>query len=222
MVIFLVTGQKAYSQFDIYKYPAFNWGVQVGLNAFSTNYYNVYSGEVELVDEYTQNNVGYNLAVFVRINLNRFFIQPEFMWNIYDQKLFFSLTDANNSFQIPMDISVKSYAGNVNTIVGYNITKNGPFIFNVLLGPSIKYIYRTKYEITSNSDLINKEPYYKYTGIIGFSINIAKTHFDIRYEFNSPNSDIYLNKLPDIQESLQNICIYKNENILNFSFGLMF
>jgi hypothetical protein len=109
-------------------------------------------------------------------------------------------------------------------LVGYNIIKEGPFLLNMSLGPSVKYIYKADYKINEQNYTVDNPQYihYKYSGIIGFAIIIAKYYFDIRYELNLPDTDIHLDKIPNMNESLKKIYIHKNENILNFSFGFMF
>ncbi|MDR1437028.1 MAG: PorT family protein [Candidatus Symbiothrix sp.] len=219
LTAFLATGQKSHAQSEIYSYPVLNWGIRAGLNAYSTNNYHVYSETVELESERNENKVGYNLTILGRINLNRFFMQPELAWNLYRQDLSFTLADSVNSYRQKTDLSVRYYSYSINMLSGFNIIKEGPFLFNVLLGSSYKYIYSTTFDMKTAGRFANKTPYYKYSGIAGFSINIAKAYFDVRYEFNFPDNNIRLSDIPDY---LQDIHIDKNENILNFSFGLLF
>jgi hypothetical protein len=220
--IFLIVGQKSDAQFGKHSYPVLNWGIRAGLNAYSTNDYSAYSEKIEVKNEQNKNKVSYNLTILGRINLNRFFMQPELAWNLYSQNLSFTLADSLNSYQSLAEISVRYYSCNINMLAGFNFIKNGPFIFNVLLGTSYKYVYSTKLEIKNTGNFTDKTPVYKYGVIAGFSIDIARTYFDVRYEFNLPNNNIHLNEIPDIPEHFRDIHINKNENILNISFGLLF
>jgi hypothetical protein len=220
--IFWIAGQKSDAQFKNYQYSVLNWGLRAGLNTFSSDYNEFYLRDVRLEGS-TKNKVGYNLTGFVRINLGRFFMQPELAWNIYKHNLSFTLEGTDDvPYSTPVEMSIRSYAANVNVLVGFNIIKDGPFIFNFLLGPSFKSIYNTDYNIKGRGDFSNNRSYYKYTGVTGFSFNISKIHFSVRYEFNRPDSDIHLNEISGIPESLQGVYIHKNENILNFSFGFIF
>jgi hypothetical protein len=204
-------------------YPIFNWGIRAGINALSTNFYKVSDNDVDISKKSYKNEVGHNISAFSRINLGRFLMQPEFTWNTYNQYLSFSTTDTDNYDHLT-EIMRKSYSFNMNMLVGYNIIKEGPFLLNMAIGPSVKYIYKMDYEINKNNYAVTDPQYihYKYSGIIGFAIIIAQSYFDIRYELNLPDTDIHLDEIPDIQESIKNIYIHKNENILSFSFGLIF
>jgi hypothetical protein len=222
LIFMLIIGQRAYPQYDNYKYSVFNWGVRVGFNALSTNHYNPLLGGVSINGAYT-NKVGYNLTGFARINLSRVFVQPELSWNLYRQGFSIStFPDETNSIGTAGNISSDSYSGNVTTLIGYNIVRNGPFCLNFVAGPSFKYTYRTNYKMRDEDNFTDKKTHYNYAGVVGFSVNISKIYFGIRYEFNKPNSDIYFNNIPDRPESLNGVFIRKNENALGFSCGVIF
>jgi hypothetical protein len=225
IVLTLATGHESYAQLTPNHYhPVFNWGIRAGINALSTNFYDVFDGEVAIGTRSSVNNVGYNLSAFTRINARRLLLQPEFAWNTYNQSLSFSIADADGTYVHLTEISGKFYSFNMNILAGYNIIKDGPFLLNIAAGPSVKYIYKIDYEINKNN-YTDKEPEYfqsKYSGIIGFAIIISNYYFDIRYEINLPDTDIHLGEIPDVPRSLKEIYIHKNENILNFSFGLIF
>jgi hypothetical protein len=223
-VFFSVIGQKIYSQDKPQANPVFNYGLGVGITALSTNFYEVYNGASALTNKSYKNKVGYNLNIFAKINLGRFFMQSEIAGNSYEHDLFFDLTDANNTYSNLINLSAKSYSANSNILLGYNIVKNNPFILNISAGPSFKYIYKINYQV-NNQEYIVKNPqyiHYKYSGIVGFTIVISKLYFNIRYELNLPDTDIHLDEIPEIPELLQNIYIHKNENILSFSLGFSF
>jgi hypothetical protein len=221
-VFSLLAGQKTYSQAGTYSHSIFNWGIRGGVNALSTNFYEVSNGESEITLKPYKNKVGYNISAFTRINLGRLLMQHEVAWNSYSQDLSFASTDADNSYN-HTDLSRKSNSFNINVLVGYNIIKEGPFLLNIGIGPSFKYIYKTDYDINNQNYTVENPQYvhYKYSGIVGFAIIISKFYFDIRYELNFPDTDIHLDEIPEIPESLKNVYIHKNENILSFSFGFI-
>jgi hypothetical protein len=223
-VLSLAIGQKTYSQTHPYPYSVFNWGIRGGVNALSTNFYEVSDGTDGIVPKPYKNKVGYNISLFSRINLGRLLMQPELAWNTYSQDLSFASTNPENSYITLTELSSKSNSVNINVLVGYNVIKEGPFLLNIAIGPSFKYIYKTHYNIDNQSYTVENSQYthYKYSGIIGFAVTIAKFYFDIRYELNLPDTDIHLNEIPEIPESLKNVYIHKNENILSFSFGFMY
>jgi hypothetical protein len=96
-VLGMIIGQRACSQTNPYPHSVFNWGIRAGVNALSTNFYEVSDGSLEISQKSYKNKVGYNISTFTRINVGRLLMQPEFAWNTYSQSLSFILTDADNS-----------------------------------------------------------------------------------------------------------------------------
>ena len=115
----------------------------------------------------------------------------------------------------------RNQTANVNILVGYSIIKNGPFRFNAYAGPSFKYNYTSKYKYSDSAFYDNGTHFYTY-GIFGFSLNIANFYADVRYEISVNDTGIEFGKISSANENLKNIRIDKNENILNFSFGMVF
>ncbi|MCC8145836.1 MAG: PorT family protein [Bacteroidales bacterium] len=198
-----------------------NVGFKVGLNAISSTGFDVYS-EGELVNGSQTNKTGYNANAFFRINLDHFFMQPEFEWHLYKQDFSFSIpTGEDNAGSIPYDISQDLQTFNINILVGYSIIKNGPYVFNAYAGPSFKYNYYSKLDI-SDKVFRNTDAKYKSYGILGLSFSISKFFVDMRYEISIVNTDIDFSDYTNIPERLQNVCFKKNENILSFSCGMFF
>lgn len=200
----------------------FNWGVKIGMNAPSINHYDVELNGVELEEkiEYT-NKVGYTLATFARINMDRIFMQPEISWSGYQREMSLGIPTSTNNFT-EIKLKSKSKIAEVDVLVGYYIIKERPFSLSVMLGPSFKYIYKTNYETNLNADFSDKNSSYILNGVGGFSLCIEKVYFDVRYEINIQNPDIDFNEISNAPEALNNILIKKRENILNFSCGLIF
>jgi hypothetical protein len=221
--ILSLTGQMAYGQqYQKYNYRTFNWGFKLGLNALSVSHYKAYMEEVELPSESYQNKSGYDANLFFRINLEHFFMQPEVGLSLYNQDLSFSLP-AGESGHVATGLSIKSRAAKVNVLVGYNVVKNGPFLFSVFIGPSLRYHFDTRFTTTLlDTEFRDTKPHYNTNGAAGFSINIAKVHFDVRYELSIFNTNIEFDKIADKPESFGGVSIHKNENILSFSCGMMF
>jgi hypothetical protein len=223
MIIFLIiSGQNASSQFHNYQSSAINWGVKVGFSALSNYYCDVYNGNTALSGITATNKVGYNISSFTKINFYRVYWQPEISWTVYKQNISFELPDDENTYHVPTSISIGSYSGNVNAVIGYYIVKERPYMCSLFLGMSLRCVYSNDYDIKNYGVYSTDNTYFKYTLIAGFSFHIAKTCFDVRYEISKPNTDVYLKNTSNIPESLENIYIRKNENIMSFSFGFIF
>ena len=203
------------------KFPIGNWGVRVGLNATSIMNYEAYNYNEALPNSTYTNKNGFLIATFARCNIKNFFLQPEVAWNRYNRSCSFSVPNENISYYYPASVlNIESKSLNTNFLLGYHIVKDNPYLFGVYGGTALIGTYKTKYSIeneiyTKNNISLN------YTGIFGFSINISKICFDIRYELCLPNSNMNLNGISNIPEKFQDIKIKKIESILSFSCGIM-
>ncbi|MDR0799518.1 MAG: PorT family protein [Dysgonamonadaceae bacterium] len=217
MIIGFFSTQLVYSQI-----ATINVGLRVGINALAINHDKVYLEDLLLSGSSYQNKVGYHLCGFLRFNLDNVFIQPELSGDIYRKTFSFAIPGTDETVSLPFSLSDKSYVASISSLIGYTIQKDGPFLINVYLGPSMKYLYRSEYDLNSNASFTDKEPYYRYTGIVGFSFNVSKVHFDLRYEINLTDSNIHFDDQIDLPDALKQISLKKSENVLSFSIGVMF
>jgi len=218
LLISCLTVNNAYTQTNV-----MNWGIRLGLNAVSVaNFEAIHSDEVLPNLSYTNKN-GYFVNTFARFNMNRLFLQPELEWNSYYRSFAFSLPmPAGNSYYPPVNLYVDSKAINTSFLVGYNIVSNMPFLFGIYGGTSLKGIYRTDFSTDNEQSFPKTDLLLNNSGIIGISINISKIYFDLRYELNLPENNLYLKEIPDFPENFHEVMIKKTEAILSFSFGIMF
>ncbi len=198
-----------------------NWGFNVGVNALSTTHFDVFQGETRLENTSYTNEVGFTGGTFIRINLNNFFMQPEFAYYYSQEKFAFERLSSTGSPTQETSVNAHYHSLIVPVLAGYNIVKENHFLFNVYMGPDFQYRYRTSFD-QGGIHFINKSPQYSVNGIIGFSLNISHLFFDFRYEINRPNTNINFNDIVNAPEYLKDISVKKNENILSFSCGLMF
>ena len=222
LVFIAASGQKMHAQEDEFKHSIVNWGFRVGMNALSTNHYSMFVGEDLLANSSNENNIGYGLAGYTRINLGNIFMQPELSCNLYKQSFSFALQDEDATIALLRNITANSYVGTAAVLAGYNIVKEGPYLLSFIAGPSIKYTYKTKYTSKSEANFTDRTVRYNYTGIVGFSVSVSRIHFDIRYEFNMPHSNVNFGDVSNASGLFKDIFIKKNENILGFSCGVMF
>ncbi|MDH8701577.1 hypothetical protein M2138_000924 [Dysgonomonadaceae bacterium PH5-43] len=198
-----------------------NIGFKIGINALSSNNYEAYQGNTKLSKTSSFNKAGFTANCFLRINLDNFFMQPETAWNIHRQKLSFATVGSNETAATLYNIQKQTQCLNFNILVGYNIINDRPFILNAFIGPSIIYNYNSKYEYDNGSFYDYSADYNTY-GIIGFSFNVNRLIFDIRYQISITNTDVDFGKIKNAPNELKDIRLDKTENILKLSLGVMF
>jgi len=200
-----------------------DWGVRVGLNATSITSYKAYqAGEILTNSSYTNKN-GYLITGFARYNFNKMFLQPEISWNEYNRTCSFSLPIENSANYYPaVNLNINTKTVNPNFLVGYYIVKDYPFLFGAFAGVSVIGTYHTNYSMEWEQSFFKNGLSLNYSGILGFSINISKIYFDLRYEMTLPDGRLNLKEIPDFTEQYQDISLKKTEAILSFSFGVMF
>ncbi len=196
-----------------------NWGISAGFNAKTSTHFEVYKGEEELSKKSYTNEVGFLGKAFLRINLSNFFMQPEAEYTYLKER--FSFIEPSESGSLNRQIDASYQLLTIPVLAGYNIVKEGPFLFNVYLGPNFKYLYTRNFK-SGGTSFNDKTPQYSVNGIAGFSVNISRLYFDFRYELNFPDANIDFGDISNAPESLQPISVEKNENLLSFSIGLMF
>ena len=218
-----------YGQKDTIRSKRFNYlqrpinvGFKAGLNAMSTTSYEAFLESTELANTSYVNKTGYTVNIFFRINLDRFFMQPEVEWNLYKQNFSFSTpASEEETWNTPYNILKNTQVASVNILVGYNIIKNGPYVFNAYAGPSFKYNYHSEFKYLNNKFRHYGSDYNSY-GVLGFSFNILRFHVDVRYQIKILNKNTNFNDISSAPEELRNISVRKNENILGISCGMMF
>jgi len=200
-----------------------NWGIRLGLNAISITNYKVFQdGEILTNASYTNKN-GYLIAGFARVTFNRFFLQPEIAWNEYRRTCSFSLPIENSTnYYSPTDLYICSKAATTGLLAGYNIVSDLPFLFGVYAGSDFIGTYHTDYSMDPEKTFTKTDWMLNYSGILGFSINISRIYFDLRYEMCLPNANLTLSDISDFSEFYQNVKIKKTESVLSFSCGVMF
>ena len=225
LLLFLVSVKSSplYAQKN-FENKVFDIGFKIGLNALSTMNYEVYSEDVALDHGNWFNKYGYSAGLFGRINLGNYFMQPEIEWNHYRQECIFALPASPDlsSYQAPQSMEVNKNSANIYVLTGYNITRSGPYLINCYIGGAVRLNYKTEYKLHNYNSYLEQSLQYNYAGVIGSSLNIGVIHFDIRYQFNYPNTNLNLSDIKEIPESFHGIVLKKNENILSFSCGVMF
>lgn len=190
------------------------------------------------IDE-VQNNykIGYFGSLFMRINFDRHFLQPEISYNVNRCNITFEkpLPDNAPIGTIPPEASITSsiHSIDVPVIYGYNFIKEGPYSLAVFGGPKVRYIWDKKSEVSfENFDLQNIQEELRPLNLsftAGVSVTISRVFFDFRYDiglhniskrvtYDAPAND----NAADETSTVNEIRFRRKDNVLSFSFGVFF
>ncbi len=198
-----------------------NWGFRIGLDAKNSDNQEISINGTKTESAIFKNEVGFQSAVFGRINFENLFIQPDIGYAYLREMVVVGLpqsSDQSNPQNTGLQIKTQSLSSAM--LIGYNAIKEDIFLFNIYAGPNLRYDFNTKY--TTNEIIFeDKNPVFGLNLLTGISANISFLHFDFRYEMNFVKSENTFN-FPNTEEVSNVITIRKNENILSFSIGMMF
>lgn len=146
------------------------------------------------IDE-VQNNykIGYFGSLFMRINFDRHFLQPEISYNINRCNITFEkpLPEDAASGARPEEASITSsiHSIDIPVIYGYNFIKEGPYSLAVFGGPKVRYIWDRKSDIDfENFDQVNIRERLRPLNLsftVGVSVTISRVFFDFRYDMGA-------------------------------------
>ena len=230
---------------------AFNFGAKVGFNATFPviNSLSINGKEAENIDiEY---KVGYLAAVFCRVNIERFFLQPSFSWHRSEGNIRFSIpqslawqyTEGDIRFNIPQTenslpdgtntqmpigknrITYKSATLEVPVMIGYYLVKEGPYALSMMFGPNIKYNYKTRYSTDMTDRPREFEDDNTPFGIsiaAGLGVSIWRLFLDFSYEFGLNEVASDFREIGTEANQKGTLNIEKRTNIMSFSLGFLF
>ena len=198
---------------------AFNFGAKVGFNATFPviNSLSINGKEAENIDiEY---KVGYLAAVFCRVNIERFFLQPSFSWHRSEGNIRFSIPQSLPENNIMSNTSattdllmMKTSSLEVPIMVGYNLVKKGPYGLSHTVESS-----------TTHVEYVNDNTPFGVNIATGVGVSIGRLFFDFVYEFglNQVESDFEKvnNPVPEINYDIN---IDKRTNVMSISLGVLF
>ena len=214
-----------------------NFGVKGGFTAslFLVSDFSINGQEIKQV----QNNykIGYFASVFMRINFERHFIQPEISYSINRCNIVFDKPQAEGAPEgIPLEqasITSSIHSIDIPVIYGYNIIKDGPYSLAVFGGPKIRYIWDRKSDITFenfNLEEMEEKLYpFNLNLTLGVAITISRIFFDFRYDIGLHNiskkityTSPELSPSPGEEIPDNEIRFHRRDNVLSFSFGVFF
>ena len=214
-----------------------NFGIKGGFTSslFLVSQFSVNGVAIDQV----QNNykIGYFGSLFMRINFDRHFLQPEISYNINRCNITFEkpLPADAPAGAAPEEASITSsiHSIDIPVIYGYNFIKEGPYSLAVFGGPKVRYIWDRKSDITfENFDQLNIEEKLRPLNLsftAGVAVTISRVFFDFRYDiglhnisksvtYQAPSND----GTTDGTDTPSEIRFHRRDNVLSFSFGVFF
>jgi hypothetical protein len=176
-----------------------------------------------------QNNykIGYFAAVFMRVNFDSHFIQPEISYNINRCEITFNKNITNAEATVPdyATIYTTVHSAEVPILYGYNFVKKGPYGMSLFVGPKIKYIWRKQskigYENFDQGGISEDIRPFNIGGAMGVSVNISRIFFDFRYEQSILNTSRKMNyTFPE--DGGNSIILKRRDSVISFSLGFLF
>lgn len=215
----------------ITKSSCINYGMKGGFNS-SMYFVDKFKIKDVTIDE-IQNNykVGYFGSIFMRINMERHFVQPELAYTVSKSNISFDKKGSQHPDIEPDYASINSTIRTFELpiLYGYNFIKSGPYGMCFFLGPEIKYIWQQKSRLSfGNFDQkgIEEELFpVNISAVIGVGVTISRIFFDFRYDigiYNISKSVTYENITQEGEEQTSNITFNRRNNILSFSLGVIF
>lgn len=211
---------------------SFNWGAKIGFNSILPVINSFVVDGVEIQNEtrveYKVGNMG---AVFCRLNLDRFFIQPSLSLHKNESDIYFRLPEEPGAitpvFKGDMDkkLNLKIYSVDLPVMIGYNIVKEAPFGLSIMAGGKVKHNFNIRY--TSNLDGYQE----KYTSddnpfrvnlVGGIGVTLWQLFFDFTYEVGINHRETDFKEVRTNEPLPNNIVLDKRLNMMSFSLGVLF
>jgi hypothetical protein len=183
-----------------------------------------------VIDE-VQNNykIGYFGSVFMRINFERHFLQPEISYNINRCNITFEKPAAEDAPLEMASITSEIHSVDIPVIYGYNVIKEGPYSLAVFGGPKFRYIWNKKSEVTfENFDQQGIKERLRPLNLsftLGVAVTISRIFFDFRYDIGVHNISrkvTYDDGVVEGDPPADEIRFHRRDNVLSFSFGVFF
>lgn len=208
---------------------AFNFGAKVGFNSTFPVINSLTIDDVEAEDIRLQYKVGCQASIFCRINIDRFFIQPDLSWYSTEGDILFSLPQSESDQTVGIrrsdQLQVKTSSLEMPVMIGYYLVKEGPYALSLVVGPKLKYNYKSRYtthfsEITN--EYINDSTPFGLGIAAGLGVSIWRLFFEFTYEcgLNQVESD-FKDKSSSTPAG-RSISIDKRTNMMSFSLGFLF
>lgn len=221
------------AQQDIKPQKRFTWGVSAGANAPFVDMRKAMVGDRIIESPAVSTNVGYHVALFSRLNMNRHYLQLEASThythiNIHLKASYFASDLSPEIQQQTASVSNRTNSIDVPLLYGYRFVKQGPYELSFFAGPKIKYVFREKNRI-DNESIYNIKLEAKQTPVtanfvLGLGTAISNLLLDFRYEFGITNivNNVGYNLTMENQVIEGDVYLKRGVNLLSFSIGFIF
>ncbi|MCD7899210.1 MAG: PorT family protein [Bacteroides sp.] len=214
---------------NISKDPFINFGVKAGFNSSMFTVSDFKIRDVTINEIQNTYKIGYFGSVFMRINIGAHYIQPEASYQISRCQIGFDKLGSHHPELEPdyAYINSKLHSIEIPVLYGFNIIKSGPYGLSVFAGPKFKYLWSKRNKISfENLDQEIEEKLHPLNLSLtaGVGVNISRIFFDFRYELglNNISKEVNYVNQPESPENGRDIVFNRRENVLSFSFGVMF
>ncbi|MDD4516123.1 porin family protein [Massilibacteroides sp.] len=210
---------------------SFNWGVQVGFNAILPVINTFVIDEIPVESSRVEYSVGHTAAVFCRLNLDRFFIQPGISWNRTESDIYFTVPEGVSPLKASLkrelndQLNLKIHSLELPVMIGYNIVKEKPFGLSIMAGGKFKYNYKIRYKTNLDSfanEYTSDDTAYRVNLIGGIGVTLWQLFFDFTYEVGINHRETNFTRVVDNVPLPGNIVFDKRLNMMGFSLGLLF
>lgn len=213
-----------------------NFGVKGGFNSSMMLINELTINGNAITNIQNEYKIGYFASVFMRINFDRHFLQPELSYNINRCEIQFSEPkDESNLISTPTQYAISSRIScfELPILYGYNFVQEGPYQMAVFGGPKLRYIWgkhtnNTFYNFPQAD--IGEEMYpFNFSFTLGIAVTISRVFFDFRYDIGLHNISKNISYTPiDLSNESFNVSnenqihFRRRYNTLSFSLGLYF
>lgn len=208
------------------KDKVFNWGVKVGMNALQPDIDYIVVEDVTVNNIHTVNDVGYNIELLGRFNLNRFFLQPSVVWKYSQGDICFDLVrpplvGTNDPVIEDQTLSIKMYTLETPFVIGFYVVKENPYVLSVMAGTKFKYNYQTEYTSENKGVYMDTPTSYYLSAYAAFEVVIGKLTFDFGYEYGINKMKSDFDFMNDISEPVRGK-MKKRLDGISMSIGILF
>lgn len=215
----------------------FNWGGKVGMNAAFPIIQSLTIDDMEMEDIRLQYKVGYQAALFARVNIDRFYIQPSLTWLYSEGDVRFNIPQSGNvSTDDPFTpsligknrVTYKAATLELPVMIGYYLVKEGPYALSVMFGPDFKYNYKSRYSTNLTDtprEFSNISTPFGIGFTAGLGVSIWRLFFDFSYEFGLNEVASDFREIDNTHVSTPGegaLKIEKRTNMMSFSLGFLF
>ena len=214
-----------------------NFGIKGGFNSSLMIIRDLTVNGKAISDVQNEYKLGYFASLFMRINFDRHFLQPELSYNINRCEVHFTEPAAEGDLsQTARQYAISSRISCIELpiLYGYNFMKEGPYQMAAFGGPTFRYIWdkhsRNNYKNFHQMNIEEELYPLNASFTLGVAVTISRVFFDFRYDIGLHNISKELNYEPatydgGVQSSSdkQNqLHFHRNYNTLSFSLGLYF